>query len=124
MVQVCRDRLGGSRRRVQKHEGVWMPVAKRFLHPCLHNRSIEPGTRACICVVCLSWTGSPSMMTGGSGTEFRSGKEFGVAGLIMETCVKCWNSNSMGARGYIKKGLELAPMGSFNIEQGGCQLQT
>ena len=25
----------------------------------------------------------------------------------------------MGARGYIKEGLELTPMGSFNVEQGG-----
>ena len=33
--------------------------------------------------------------------------------------VKCWNSNSMGARGYVKGGLELAPMGPFNVEQGG-----
>ena len=33
--------------------------------------------------------------------------------------VKCWNSNSMGARGYVKERLELTPMGPFNIEQGG-----
>ena len=33
--------------------------------------------------------------------------------------VKCWNSNSMGARGYVKERLELTPMSSFNIEQGG-----
>ena len=32
MVWVCPDRLGGSQTRVQKHEGVQMPVAKRFLH--------------------------------------------------------------------------------------------
>ena len=32
--------------------------------------------------------------------------------------VKCWNSNSMGTRGYIKEGLELTPMSSFNVEQG------
>ena len=25
----------------------------------------------------------------------------------------------MGMRGYIKEGLELAPMGSFDVEQGG-----
>ena len=25
----------------------------------------------------------------------------------------------MGTRGYVKEGLELAPMGSFNVEQGG-----
>ena len=37
-------------------EGVQMPVAKRFLHPCLCNRSIEPGTGVCICVACLSWS--------------------------------------------------------------------
>ena len=56
MVCVCWDRLGGSLRRVQKHEEVWMPVAKRFLHPCLHNRSIEPDTGAYICIICLSWS--------------------------------------------------------------------
>ena len=33
--------------------------------------------------------------------------------------VKCWNSDSMGMRGYIKEGLELAPMGPFDVEQGG-----
>ena len=33
--------------------------------------------------------------------------------------VKCWNSNSMGTRGYVKEGLELTPMSSFDIEQGG-----
>ena len=33
--------------------------------------------------------------------------------------VKCWNSNSMGVRGYVKGELELTPMGPFNIEQGG-----
>ena len=33
--------------------------------------------------------------------------------------VKCWNSNSMGTRGYIKERLELTPIGSFDIEQGG-----
>ena len=38
--------------------------------------------------------------------------------------VKCWDSNSMGMRGYVKEGLERAPIGSFNVEQGGCQLQT
>ena len=32
--------------------------------------------------------------------------------------VKCWNSNSMGTRGYVKEGLELTPMSSF-VEQGG-----
>ena len=30
----------------------------------------------------------------------------------------------MGMRGYVKEGLELAPTGSFDIEQGGCQLRT
>ena len=30
----------------------------------------------------------------------------------------------MGMRGYVKEGLELAPMGSFDVEQGRCQLQT
>ena len=25
----------------------------------------------------------------------------------------------MGTRGYVKEGLELAPMGSFDVEQGG-----
>ena len=25
----------------------------------------------------------------------------------------------MGAREYVKEGLELAPMGPFNVEQGG-----
>ena len=38
--------------------------------------------------------------------------------------VKCWNSNSMGARGYVKERLELTPMGSFDVGQGGCQLRT
>ena len=33
--------------------------------------------------------------------------------------VKCWNSNSMRARGYVKEGLELTLMGPFDIEQGG-----
>ena len=33
--------------------------------------------------------------------------------------VKCWNSNSMGARGYAKEGWELTPMSSFDVEQGG-----
>ena len=36
--------------------------------------------------------------------------------------VKCWDSNSMGTKGYIKEGLELTPMGSFDVGQGGCQL--
>ena len=99
MVQVCQDRLGGSRRQVQKHEGVQMPVAKRFLHPYLCNRSIEPGTGACIlhCLSILesriediSYSSSPSMMTGGSGMEFRPGKGFGVAGSIMETWKTGW----------------------------------
>ena len=25
----------------------------------------------------------------------------------------------MGTRGYVKEGLELTPMGSFDVEQGG-----
>ena len=29
------------------------------------------------------------------------------------------NSNSMGTRGYVKEGLELTPMSSFDVEQGG-----
>ena len=29
-----------------------------------------------------------------------------------------------GDGGYVKEGLELAPMGSFDVGQGGCQLQT
>ena len=29
-----------------------------------------------------------------------------------------------GAREYVKGGLELTPMGPFNVDQGGCQLQT
>ena len=33
--------------------------------------------------------------------------------------VKCWDSNSMGMKGHIKEGLELTPMGSFDIGQGG-----
>ena len=33
--------------------------------------------------------------------------------------VKCWNSNSMGARRYVKERLELTPMGPFDVEQGG-----
>ena len=33
--------------------------------------------------------------------------------------VKCWNSNSMGTRGYIKEGLELTLMSSFNVGRGG-----
>ena len=41
MVQVCQDRPCGSRRRVPKHEGAQMPGAKRFLHPYLHNRSLN-----------------------------------------------------------------------------------
>ena len=38
---------------------------------------------------------------------------------LSSVLVKCWNSNSMGMRGYIKEGLELTPMSSFNVEQGG-----
>ena len=34
-------------------------------------------------------------------------------------CVKCWDFNSMGTKGYVKEGLELTPMGSFDVEQGG-----
>ena len=56
MARVCQDRPGGSQRRVQKHEGAHMLEAKRFLHQYLHNRSIEPGTGVCICVVCLFWS--------------------------------------------------------------------
>ena len=37
----------------------------------------------------------------------------------LSSSVKCWNSNSVGAREYIKEGLELTPMGSFDIEQRG-----
>ena len=55
-----------------------------------------------------------------------------LAGLDLEggycygcnTNVKCRDSNSMVTKGYVKEGLELALMGSFNVEQGGCQLQT
>ena len=38
---------------------------------------------------------------------------------MLERNVKCWNSNSMGARGYVKGGLELTLLGPFNVEQGG-----
>ena len=34
--------------------------------------------------------------------------------------VKCWDSNSMGMKGYIKEGLELTPMCLFNVGQGRC----
>ena len=34
--------------------------------------------------------------------------------------VKCWNSNSMEARGFIKERLELTPMGPFDVEQEGA----
>ena len=44
--------------------------------------------------------------------------ERGGSGRVGHT-VKCWDSNSMGTRGYVKEGWELAPMGSFDIEQGG-----
>ena len=44
--------------------------------------------------------------------------------LLDQAPVKCWDSNSMGTRGYVKEGLELALMGSFKVEQGGCHLQT
>ena len=43
------------------------------------------------------------------------GMERGRSGRV----VKCWNSNSMGVRGYVKGGLELTPVGPFNVEQGG-----
>ena len=43
---------------------------------------------------------------------------------MLERNVKCWNSNSMGVRGYVKERLELTPMGSFDIEQRGPQLWT
>ena len=33
--------------------------------------------------------------------------------------VKCWEANSMGTQGNIKEGLELTPMSSFSVEQGG-----
>ena len=36
------------------------------------------------------YSGSPSMMTGGSATEFQPGKGFGVAGSIMETWKTGW----------------------------------
>ena len=39
-----------------------------------------------------------------------------IADVVRELCVKCWNSNSMGTRGYVKEGLELALMGSFDVE--------
>ena len=76
---------------------VWIPVTKRFLHLCPHNWSIEPGTGACnlrhssileLRIDDISYSGSPSMMTGGSEMEFRPGKEFGVTGSIMEM----WNT--------------------------------
>ena len=38
--------------------------------------------------------------------------------------VKCWNSNSMGTRGYAKEGWELTPMSSFDIEQGGVNSES
>ena len=56
MARVCQDKLGGSRRRVQKCEGAQTLEAKRFLHPYLRNRSIELGTGVCICIVCPSWS--------------------------------------------------------------------
>ena len=50
------------------------------------------------------------------GTEI--GMDWGGSGWVGHI-VKCWNSNSTGARGYVKEGWELAPMGSFDVEQGG-----
>ena len=47
-----------------------------------------------------------------------------IQGGQFEYTVKCWDSSSMGMKGYVKEGLELTPMGSFNIGQGGCQLRT
>ena len=41
------------------------------------------------------------------------------ASLHSFSSVKCWNSNSIGRGGYVKERLELTPMGSFDIEQGG-----
>ena len=38
----------------------------------------------------ISYSGSPSMITGGSGMEFRPGKGFGVVGSIMETWKTGW----------------------------------
>ena len=38
--------------------------------------------------------------------------------------VKCWDTNSMGTKGDVKEGWELTPMGSSDVGQGGCQLQT
>ena len=40
------------------------------------------------------------------------------------SAVKCWDSNSMGTKGDVKEGSKLTPMGSFDVGQGGCQLQT
>ena len=42
-----------------------------------------------------------------------------VCRTIFFVRVKCWDSNSMGMRGYVKEGLELAPISSFDVEQGG-----
>ena len=36
-----------------------------------------------------------------------------------ERFVKCWNSDSMGARGYVKERLELTPMGPVDVKQVG-----
>ena len=67
-----------------------------------------------------------TMVTEGIKSEVsRMVKRFGLERVdALRHSVKCWNSNSMGTKGYVKEGLELTPMGSFNIGQRGCQLQT
>ena len=67
-------------------------------------------------------TGSPSVSAGASPARAEFQVWWGgmtIQGGQFEYTVKCWNSNSMGVRGYIKGGLELTPMGPFNVEQGG-----
>ena len=46
----------------------------------------------------ILYSGSPSMMTGGSGTEFRPEKGFGVAGSIMETWNTGWIERMLSGR--------------------------
>ena len=51
-------------------------------------------------------------------------EEYDFMVLGIWAIVKCWDSNSMGTKGDVKEGWELALMGSFDVGQEGCQLWT
>ena len=70
------------------------------------------------CLVLDFVTWNRGLVTSGGPVVYQTG-DVGEDLRVKARDVKCWNSNSMGMRGYVKERLELTPMGSFDVEQGG-----